>query len=74
MSSSGVLCQSQKDPLGDVLGKVRIADHSQGGEINEVHMPARHLGKRRLRPAAGVISQKLLIGQTVHSRNNSRRP
>jgi len=36
-------------------------------------VPSHQFGKRRFRLAPGVIAQKLLIGQTVHSQNSNRR-
>jgi hypothetical protein len=36
-------------------------------------MPSHEFGKRRLRAVPGIIAQKLLVGQTVHSPNSTRR-
>ena len=63
----GILRQGHKHALRHVLGEMRVADHPQGGGINEVNVPAHQFGKRRLRPPLGIIAQKLLVGQTVHS-------
>ena len=41
--------------------------------MDEVNVPPDQFGKGRLGPAFGVIAQELLVGQTVHSRNSSRR-
>jgi len=59
--------QSQKHLLRHVLGQVRVANHPQRGGIDEVNVSAHEFGKRRFRPSPGVIAQKLLVGQTVHS-------
>jgi hypothetical protein len=45
-----------------VLGEVRIANHPQRGGINRVNVPPHEFGECPLRPASGVIAQKLLIG------------
>ena len=63
----GILRQRHKHTLRHVLGQVRIANHAQRGGIDEVNVPAHQFGKRRFRPAPGVIAQELLVGQTVHS-------
>ena len=70
----GVLRQRHKHALGHVFGLVRIANHPQRGGIDEVNVTAHQLGKRRFRLASGVISQELLVGLSVHSWNNNRRP
>jgi hypothetical protein len=36
-------------------------------------VPPHQFGKRSLRPAFGVLAQKLLVGQPVHSWKSSRR-
>ncbi|HMJ64099.1 MAG TPA: hypothetical protein VK615_02020, partial [Candidatus Binatia bacterium] len=63
---SGIPSQRHKNTLGDVLGKVRIANHAQHGGINEINVPSHQLGKRGLRPAVSVIAQKALVGQILH--------
>ncbi len=69
----GILRQGHKGTLRHVLGQMRIAHHSQRGGINEVNVPPNQFGKRRLGSASGVIAQQLLIAQTVHSRDSTRR-
>ncbi|MEK7675698.1 MAG: hypothetical protein AAB676_07685 [Verrucomicrobiota bacterium] len=62
-----ILRQGHKHPLRHVFGQMRVVNHPQGGGIDEINMPPHQFGKRRLRPEPGVIAQKLLVGQTVHS-------
>ena len=68
----GVLRQRYEHRLRHVLGQVRIANHAHRGGMDQVNMPPHEFGKRRLRPASGVIAQKLLVCQTVHSQNSNR--
>lgn len=68
-----VFRQRHKRALCHVLRQMRVADHAQGGGINEVNVPPHKFGKRGVRPARGVVAQKLLVGRTVHSLNGNRR-
>ena len=69
----GILRQGHERALRHVLGQVRVANHAQRGGIDEVNVPAHQFGKRRFGAALGVIAQELLVGQTVHSLNSTRR-
>ena len=59
--------EGNKHALRHVLGQVRVANHAQRGGIDEVNVPAHQFGEGHLRPGLGVIAQKLLVGQIVHS-------
>ena len=63
----GICRQSHEHPLRHILRQVRIAQHAQRCGINKINVPSHQFGKRRFRPAVGVLAQKLLVGQTVHS-------
>ena len=54
---SGILRERYKHALGDILGEVRIANHSQRGGINEIHVPAHQFGEGRFRAALSVGAQ-----------------
>jgi hypothetical protein len=45
---------------------MHVVDHAHGSGINELHVSACQFGKGRLRPALGVILEKLLVGQSIH--------
>ena len=64
-----ILRQGHKHTLRNVFGQVRVPNHPQRGGIDEVNVPPHQFGKRRLRPALGVIAQELLVGQTLHAWN-----
>jgi len=48
-------------------------DRAPGKSFDAKWVPSHEFGKRRLRPALGVFTQKLLVGQTFHSWNSNRR-
>ena len=64
--------QGHKRALRHILGQVRVANHAPRGGIDEVNVPPHQFSKRGLRPAFGVLAQKLLVGQIVHSWKSSR--
>jgi hypothetical protein len=63
----GVLGEGHKDALGDILGQMRVADHAQGGGIDQVDVPLHEFRERRFGTRDGEIIQELLIGLMVHS-------
>ena len=68
-----VFRESDEDTLRHVLGEVRITHHAQRGRIDEIDVAPHEFREGGLGPPFGVLSQKLLVVQTVHSPKSSRR-
>jgi hypothetical protein len=67
------LGQGYKCALRHVLGQVGVAHHAKRSGIDEVNVPPYEFCERRFRPMLGVTAQKLIVGQTVHSQDSTRR-
>src|SRR6185436_1661286 len=64
--------QCRKRALRHVFSQMRIANHAQRCGVDEIHVPAHQFGERGFRVAFGVLAQKLLVAQPVHSWKSSR--
>jgi len=70
----GVLREREEHALRHIFSEMRIANHAQRGGIDEIHVAAHQLGKRRFGAAFSVSAQQLRVGLVVHSPNSSRCP
>ena len=57
-----LLCEQQEDGLRDVLGQVRIVDHSPGDGIDPIRMSPDELRESRLGVSGCVFFKQLGIG------------
>jgi hypothetical protein len=58
--------EGDEDGLGHILGGLLVADHAQGGGINEIDVSADQIGKGGLRPVFGVIAQEEMVARSIH--------
>jgi hypothetical protein len=71
--SPGILRQCYKDTLGNVFSGMCVANHAQGGGVNEINVPSYKFSECSLRLVFSVVGQELIVGQVIHSWYSTRR-
>src|SRR5580765_1031494 len=64
--------ESDKHALCDVLGEVRVTNHTPRGGIDEIHVAPHQLVEGGFRTTFSVGLQQLRVGLTIHSLYVSR--